>query len=166
MIDNLIRDLQVLRKADFLIARIWLNALLRRLGFFAFAALIAVFALGMANMAGFYALQGPVGAVWAAAIVAAVDLVIAAIVLLVGANSRPGLEIDLAFEVRKMAVDSLQADTRDLKHVIDNFGHSVQEARATVAGFVQNPLDTAAQKLLVPAALSLLRGLRAKKERT
>jgi hypothetical protein len=42
-------------------------------------------------------------------------------------------------------------------------GHNIQEMRGTVAGFVQNPLDTAAQKLLVPAALSLLRGLRAKK---
>src|SRR5689334_19046163 len=105
MIDNLLRDLQVLRKADFLIARIWLNALARRLGFFAFAALIAVFALGMANVAGFYALQGSVGPVWAAAIVAAADLAIAAVVLLIGANSRPGPEIDLAIEVRKMAWD-------------------------------------------------------------
>ena len=75
MIDNLVRDLQVLRKADFLIARIWLDVLTRRFGLFAFAALIAVFALGMANVAGFYALQGSVGPVWAAAIVAAVDLV-------------------------------------------------------------------------------------------
>lgn len=164
MIDNLLRDLQVLRKADFLIARIWANVLARRLGLFAFAALIAVFALGMANVAGFYALEGPVGAVWAAAIVAAVDLVIAGIVLLIGVNSRPGPEIELAFEVRKMAWDSIQADTRDLKRVVDNLGHNIQEARTTVAGFVQNPLDTAAQKLLVPAALSLLRGLRSKKD--
>jgi hypothetical protein len=164
MIDNLLRDLHVLRKADFLIARIWLNVLARRLGFFAFAALIAVFALGMANVAGFYALQGPVGAVWAAAIVAAVDLVIAAVVLLIGANSRPGPEIDLALDVRQMAWDSIQADTKDLKHALDNLGQNFREARATVAGFVQNPLDTAAQKLLIPAALSLLRGLRAKKE--
>jgi hypothetical protein len=164
MIDNLLRDLQVLRKADFLIARIWLNALVRRLGFLAFAALIAVFGLGMANVAGFYALQGALGAVLAAAIVAAVDLVIAVIVLLAGVNSRPGPEIDLAFEVRKMVWDSIQVDTKDLKHAVDNFGHNIQEMRGTVAGFVQNPLDTAAQKLLVPAVLSLLRGLRAKKE--
>ena len=40
-----------------------------------------------ANVAGFYACQASLGAVWAAVIVAAVDLVIAAIVLLVGSNS-------------------------------------------------------------------------------
>ncbi len=60
MIDNLIRDLQVLRKADFLIGRIWLNVMLRRFGLFAFAGLIAMFGLGMANVAGFYALHASV----------------------------------------------------------------------------------------------------------
>jgi hypothetical protein len=30
-------------------------------------------------------------------------------------------------------------------------------------GFVQNPLNAAAERLLVPAALSLLKGLRSKK---
>jgi hypothetical protein len=57
MIDNLVRDLQVLWKADALIGKIWLNVMARRFGLFAFAGLIAVFGLGMANVAGFYALQ-------------------------------------------------------------------------------------------------------------
>lgn len=56
MIDNLVRDLQVLWKADALIGKIWLNVMARRFGLFAFAGLIAVFGLGMANVAGFYAL--------------------------------------------------------------------------------------------------------------
>ena len=62
MIDNLIRDLQVLRKADLLIGRIWLNVMARRFGLFAFAGFIAVFGLGMANVAGFYALEASVRA--------------------------------------------------------------------------------------------------------
>lgn len=164
MIDNLVRDLQVLRKADFLIGKIWLGVLARRTAFFAFAALIAVFGLGMANVAGFYALQASVGPVWGAVIVAAVDLVIAAVVFLAGHNCRPGPEIDLAFEVRQMALDAIQADTRDLKRTLEAFAQDIQSARATIAGLVQNPLDIAAQKLLVPAVLSILRALRAKKE--
>ena len=64
MIDHLLRDFQVRRKADFLIEKIWLNLPVRRFGLFAFAGLIAVFGLGMANVAGFYALQASVGAVW------------------------------------------------------------------------------------------------------
>ena len=64
MFDHLLRDLQVLHKADFLIGRIWLNVLVQRMSLFALAALIAVFGLGMANVAGFYALQAPAGPVW------------------------------------------------------------------------------------------------------
>jgi hypothetical protein len=164
MFDHLLRDLQVLQKADFLIGRIWLNVLVRRLGLFAFAALIAVFGLGMANVAGFYALQAPLGAVWAAAIVAAIDLLIAAIVLLVGSNARPGPEIEVAFDVRKMAVEALQADTRDLKLTIEGVGQELNNVKANITQLVQNPLDVAAQKLLIPAALSILRGMRSKKE--
>jgi hypothetical protein len=136
----------------------------RRLGLFAFAALIAVFGLGMANVAGFYALQAPVGAVWAAAIVAAVDLLIAAIVLLVGSNAQPGPEIEVAFDVRKMAVDAIQADTRDLKLAIEAVGQELNNVKESITQLVHNPLDVAAQKLLIPAALSILRGMRSKKE--
>ncbi|TIV21449.1 MAG: hypothetical protein E5V90_35600, partial [Mesorhizobium sp.] len=60
----------------------------------------------MVNIAGFYALQVSIGEAWAAAAVALIDIVIAAIVLLVASKSRPGPELELAFEVRKMAVDS------------------------------------------------------------
>lgn len=164
MIDHLLRDIQVLRKADFLIAKIWANLLVRRLGLFAFAGLIAVFGLGMANVAGFYALQASVGAVWAAAIIALIDLLIASFVLLAASKLHPGAELDLAFEVRKMAVESIQADTRDLKLTLDALGHEAKNVKENITQLVQNPMDVAAQKLLIPAALSILRGLRSKKE--
>jgi hypothetical protein len=45
MIDHLVRDLQVLRKADVLIAKIWMNVLLRRSGLIAFAALTQLYQL-------------------------------------------------------------------------------------------------------------------------
>ncbi len=163
MIDNLVRDLQVLRKADFLIGKIWLGVLARRFGLFAFAGLIAVFGLGMANVAGYYALQVSAGPIWGAAIVAIVDLVIAAIVLLVAANARPGPEIEIAFDVRKMAIDSIQADARDLKLTVDALGQEIREVKANIVGFAHNPLDVAAQKLLIPAALSIIKGMRSKK---
>jgi len=118
----------------------------------------------MANVAGFYALQAPLGAVWAAAIVAAIDLLIAAIVLLVGSNARPGPEIEVAFDVRKMAVEAIQADTRDLKLAIESVGQELINVKANITQLVHNPLDVAAQKLLIPAALSILRGMRSKKE--
>ena len=164
MIDHLLRDFQVLRKADLLIAKIWLNFLVRRVGLFAFACLIALFGLAMGNLAGFYALQTAYGPVLAAVMVALLDLAIAAVVLLVATKSRPGPELDLAFEVRTMAVNAIQADARDVKITLDAIAQEVKGVKANVTQLLQNPLDVAAQKLLIPAALSILRGLRSKRD--
>ena len=164
MIDHLVRDLEVLRKADFLIGKIWVSVFVRRLGLVAFAGLIGVFGLGMANVAGYNALQQSIGPVWAAAAMAVVDFAIAVVVLLVAGRSRPGPEIDVALEVRRMALDSIQEDARDLKLTLSSLGDEVRGVKETVTRLVHNPLDVATEKLLVPAALSVLRGLRTKKE--
>ena len=164
MIDHLVRDLQVLRKADLLIGKIWLAMFARRLGLSALAGLIAVFGLAMANLAAYHALQQLIGIIWSATAMAVVDLAIAAIVLLIAKNSRPGAEIDMAFEMRRMAVDSMQENARQLKLSVDAIAGEVRTVKENVAAVVHNPLDAAAEKLLVPAVLSILKGLRSKKE--
>lgn len=164
MIDNIVRDLQVLGKADSLIGRIWLNVMARRFGLFALAGLVAVFGLGMANVAGFYGLQQYWGPVWAAALVAVADVIIALIIVLLARSIRPGPEIELALDVRKMAIEAIQADSRDIKDSVDSLGQQIRQTKDTIAGFVHRPLDTAAEHLLIPAVLSIVRGLRSKKE--
>ncbi len=164
MIDHLVRDFQVLRKADLLIGKIWLGVFARRLGLFAFAALIAVFGLGMANLAAYNALQPPIGAIWSATAVAVADLVIAAVVVLIAAGARPGPEIDMAFEMRRMAVESMQENARGLKISVDAIAQDVMTMKENVAAVIRNPLDAAAERLLVPAILSILKGFRSKKE--
>jgi len=164
MIDHVLRYLQVLRKADLLIGKIWLGVFARRLGLAVFAGLIAVFGLGMANLAVHNALQQWIGATWSAAAVAMADLAIAGVVLLIANNSRPGAEIDMAFEMLRMALDSMQENARQLKLSVDGIAGEMRNVKENIAAVVHNPLDVAAEKLLVPAALSLLKGLRSKKE--
>ena len=164
MIDHLVRDLQVLRKADFLIGKIWLNVLARRMALFSFAGLIGLFGLGMANLAAYNALQPAIGVIWAAGVVAVADFAIAVVVLLVASKSQPGPELDVAFEVRRTALESIHEDARDLKLTIDALGQEIRNVKANITSVVHNPLDVAAEKLLIPAALSILRGLRSKKE--
>jgi len=164
MIDDLVRDLHQLQKADSLIGKIWLKVMARRFGLFIFAGLIGVFGLGMTDIAGFYALQASAGPVWAAVVISIIDFVLAAIVILIARDSKPGSEIELAFDVRKMAIDAIQADAADLKATIDALRQEVSDAKDTIVGFVNNPLDTAMQKLLIPAAISIIGGLRAKKD--
>jgi len=164
MIDHLVRDLQVLRKADLLIGKIWLNVLARRMALFSFAGLVGLFGLGMANLAAYNALQPAIGVIWAAGVVAVADFAIAVIVLLVASKSQPGPELDVAFEVRRAALESIHEDARDLKLTIDALGQEIRSVKANITSVVHNPLDVAAEKLLIPAALSILRGLRSKKE--
>lgn len=163
MSDDFARHLHVLLKTDLLIGRIWLNVLARRFGLFVFAGLIAAFGLGMTNVAEFYALQPSAGPVWAAAIIAIVDFVLAVIVILVSKLSEPGPELEQAFETRKLAIEAVQADTRDLKATINSLGRQIRDTKNSIAGFVNNPLDTALQKLLIPAATSIITKLTSKK---
>jgi len=163
MVDDLVRDLQLLRKADSLIGKIWVTVIARRFGLVAFAALISVFGLAMANVAALYALQPTIGSVWAAASVAAGDLVIAALVMLLARRCEPGPELQLALDVRQMAIEAIQADASELKSTIDTLGREIRDAKQTLVAFVHNPLDVAAQKLLIPAAISIVRGLRSKR---
>jgi hypothetical protein len=164
MIDDFFGDLRDLQKADALIGKIWLEALARRLGLSVFAGLIAVFGLGMTNVAGFYGLQESLGPVWAAAVVAIADFVLAAIVTLMARNSQAGPDIKQALDARKTAIEAVQASARDLKVTIDTFGQEIRDAKDTIAGFVQHPLDAAVQNLLIPAATSIIKGLHSKKD--
>ena len=164
MIDDLLHDFRLLQKADSIIARFWLRVLARRFALHFFAGLIAAFGVGMANVAGFYAMQPPLGPIWAAAIIAVVDFALAVIVLAIAANAKPDPSIELAFDVRNMAVEKLQADAREVKANVDMFGSQVRGIKDTVVGLASNPLDAATQGILIPAALSILRGLRSSKK--
>jgi len=164
MMDDFIRDLHHLQKADSLIGKIWLKLFARQFGLFAFAGLIATLGFTMTNIAGFYGLQAPLGPVWAAVVVAIGDFILAAVVVQAARNSEPGPEMALALDTRKMAIEAIQADARDIKITIDTFGQDIRDTKDAIAGFVQNPLDATVQNLLIPAATSITKGLGSKKD--
>lgn len=166
MLDEFIRHLQVLSKVDSLIARIWLTVMARRLALFIFAGLIAVFGLGMADLAGFFQLQTLLGSVWAAAVVALADFIVAAIIALYAGHVKPGPEIELATEVRSLALKSLQDDARELEAQAKAFTQHIRDAREALSGFATSPLDMAAQKLLLPAVIAIVKGLRSRHGKT
>lgn len=160
MFDDFIHHIQVLSKVDSLIARIWLAVMARRFALSALAGLIAVFGLGMADLAAFFQLQTSLGNVWAAAIVAAADFVIAALMALYAGRAKPGPELEVAMEVRSLAIKSLQEDAHELESGGQALVQQIRDAKTTLAGMVSNPLDVAAQKLLLPAVIAVVRGLR------
>jgi hypothetical protein len=164
MVEDLVDNLHAVRQSDAIIGRLWFGAVTRRLGLFALAGLIAIFGPGMTNVAGFYALLESEGPVWAAAVVAAADFALAAIVILVSGRVKPDPEIERAFDAREMAIEAIQADVTDLKTAADAFVQDIRDAKDSIVEFAHDPLDSAVQKLLIPAATSFINGLRTKKD--
>ena len=107
--EKLSRILRALGRADTLIATIWLTVAAKRGGLIWLAALIATLGLGMLDAAGYFALEPPVGSLWAAILVAVVDFLIAAILLVGALYVRPGRDLDLALELRDNAIEQLAA---------------------------------------------------------
>ena len=159
--ENIIRDVRILLKADRLIADVWLNVVLRRSSLRAVGAAIAAFALAMANLAGLLGLAELVGMAWAASIIALVDAALAAAALLLAGQSKPGSELELAQDVRKMALDALSDDSQQLKTSIISMREDIRSARAAMASLVHQPFDLATETLLIPLVRSLVKSLTA-----
>ena len=64
----------------------------------------------------------------------------------------------------KPPLSSINEDARDLRLTIEAMGQEIRSVKQNVTALVHNPLDVATEKLLVPAVLSIVRGMRAKKE--
>ena len=118
----------------------------------------------MTNVAGFYALLASTGPARAAVIVAAVDFALAVMVVLVSRSMKPDREIERAFDARRMALESIRADVTDLKGSAEAFVQDIRDAKDSLLEFAHDPLDSAVQKLLIPAATSIINGLRPKKD--
>lgn len=110
--ENLARQLRVLWRTDRIIADIRMRHLLASLGLRAFAALIAAFGLLMLELSAYFALVQIWSAISAAAILGAVNFVIAAILFAIAARPPLGRELELANEIHGSSIDALQLEAR------------------------------------------------------
>ena len=143
------RHVRVLWRAERIIAETRLRITLRRAMLYALAGLIAVFALGMLNVAAFLYLETLWGPVWAALAAALGDLVLAAIVAGIALAMRPGPEVTAALELRDAAIDGLEAELGPL-----------QERLGWLSRAARDPLDTMLPAILVPLVTAIVRSLR------
>ena len=63
-----------------------------------------------------------------------------------------------------MAIESISADARDLKANLAELGQEIRDTKNSIAGLLNNPLDAAVHKLLIPAVVTIVSGLRSKKD--
>ncbi len=144
--ENVIKHLRVLWRTDRIIADIRLRHLLVGLGLRAFAALIAAFGLLMLELSAYFALVQIWSAILAAAILGAVNFVIAAILLAIAARPPSGRELELATEIHGASVDALQLEARALQ--------------SQVSGAFHHPLNGILPLLIVPLITIIIKSLK------
>ncbi len=147
--DNIVRNLRLLWRADKIIAEMRLRHMLVGLGLVAFAALISTFGLLMFELAAYFALVNVVSAIGAAAILGAVNLVIALILVVFASRRSLGQELTLANEIHDTAIDALQVEALALQSQFNRLIHHPLEGALPLI----LPLITAAiSHLCKPAA--------------
>lgn len=149
--ENIVKNLRVLWRTDRIIAEMRLRHMLVSLGLRAFAALIAAFGLLMFELAAYFALVQVLSAIVAAAILGAVNLVLALILLLLASRRGLGQELTLANEIHDSAIDALQVEARATQSQVNRLLHHPLEGVLPLLV----PLITAAiNRLRKPAATS------------
>ena len=146
---SVFRHVRVLWRAERAIVETQFNVLLRRALLYAFAGLIALFALAMLNVAAYFFFVPHWGPLWAALAVALGDLVVALIVVLIALSTKPGPELAAAQELRNLALEGLEAEFAPL-----------QERLSWVTRAAREPLEFPLQTILVPLVASIVRALR------
>jgi hypothetical protein len=160
MMDSVARNLRILWRAESIIADIRIRQTMTRSSLRGVAALLGTFAFLMGNLSLFFALQQAWGRIWAAAVIALANLLLAVVMLIVAQRSKPGREMELAFEVRNSALQALESNARALQQQFAEFREEVREVREAVVGFVRHPLDSGLPGLLVPIAGAVIKGLK------
>ena len=144
--ENVVKHLRVLWRTDRIIADIRMRHLLVGLGLRAFAALIAAFGLLMLELSAYFALVQIWSAIYAAAILGALNFVIAALLFVIAARPPSGRELELASEIHGASVDALQIEARALQ--------------SHVSGAIHHPLNSVLPLMIIPLLTIIIKSLR------
>lgn len=158
--ENVVRNLRVLWRAESIIADVRLRQMVLRSGLRGMAVLLGLFAFLMANLAVFFVLQQVWGSIWAAAVISLANVVLAGILLLLAGRTAPGREMELALEVRNTALQNLEADALVVQAQLVELREEIRGVRRAITGFAHHPLDNLLPNLLVPLAGAIVKGLR------
>jgi hypothetical protein len=131
--ETAIGHLRALWRTERIIADIRLKHLLGSFGLKAFAALFAACGLLLFELAGYFALVQAWSPVASAVLLGAVNLVVAAALLLIAVKRAPPRELALALEVENSAIAALQAEAQAMQAGgLGGFHHPLGAALATI----------------------------------
>jgi hypothetical protein len=146
-IQNIARSARLYARSEAMVAEIRMRAYGRRLAFTSLAVLAVMMSLAFINLAAFLYLQSLWGPVWTPLGIGLANLSIAAVALLAANSARPGPELTLAKELRKLSSGALEAEFQTPPSVGGVLGALGSGHEATIA------------RLLLPAVISIVSSL-------
>jgi len=153
--ETLVRNLKLLWKSDRMLAEIRLKLVAQKIVLFVLAGLGGLFALGMLNMAVFFAIQETLGSAIAALLVGLGNLLLAGILLLVVQRLDTGPEARVVEEVREMALADIEAEAKAFQSELRLVRDEIADMRSGITSLVKNPMDVLTPRLLLPATAAL-----------
>jgi hypothetical protein len=160
MLDALMRNLRAAGHSEATIAHAKARQLAARLIFAICAATAAVFGIVALNLGLWLALRSSFGAAWASAVVSLADFFLSGAFFLLVARHAPSQELEEARQLRRRAINELQTETHALEK---EFSALRTDLRARGLTLLKPPFDVALARIVVPAAIYLVRRLRRKK---
>jgi hypothetical protein len=155
--DEFLIKMRLFLKAEMILYRLQLRRIVQQAAFYLAAALLAVLAAGMLNIALYLYLVPRLDTAGAALAVALADIVLAAAAAVAAGRLRPGPEVDAAKDLREAALAELAADAERIKVQIADLHDDIKRIRTAVTGFLSfGSFDLTSLFQWVPALLRIL----------
>ena len=134
--DEFLVKMHLLLKAEIILLRLQLSRTIQQAAFYIAAALLAVLAAGMLNIALYLYLAPRLDGASAALAVAMVDIALAVVAVVVASHLRLGPEVDAVRSLREATMANLTVDAERVKTQIAELQDDVKRIRTAVTGFM------------------------------
>ena len=134
--DDILIKIRLMLKAEIILLRLQLRRTVQQAAFYIAAALLAVLAVGMLNIALYQCLAPRLGNASAALMVAIVDIVLAAASVVAAGRLHLGPEVDAARALREGAMANLAEEAEHVKTQIAEIQDDVKRIRTAVTGLM------------------------------
>ena len=162
--ETFMRNLRVIVRSERILARSQVQLVSRKLVLAVIAGIAALFALGLLNIAAFFALELEVSRVWAALILGAANLVIAAIVAFVTVNLGPGQDAQMARDFRDMAIAEIENQVSSVEQNVRQLSADLSGIGETALGLVKSPSQLIAPGVAIAAITAITKLLKSGKK--
>jgi len=136
-VDDLIKKLRLLAKAEAILVRLHLRRAVRQMSLVLGAALFGLLALAMLNVALYLLLAPRIDPALAAFAVAGMDLLVGVAAVVAAGRLELGPEAETAEMIRDRATSELAADAERLRKQLEGLGEDIKGIRTSISSILQ-----------------------------